>query len=225
MKKDFFIKQLDEIIFDFNGIKSKAVHEDLSGNTSVEEIVTVLTKSKAAVERIVGKNSEYYKEIQATLLRQSIWEGRKLKIVIGIIIALKSDLEKDYLKSFEEIIRSEVFDDYLDMAEHLEFNGYKDAAAVLIGSSLEAYLRELCKSNDIDIEVERDNGTLVAKKAETMNSDLAKKNVYSSAYQKQITAWLGLRNSAAHGKYDEYSKMEVKLMLQGIRQFILINTK
>lgn len=54
-----------------------------------------------------------------------------------------------------------------------------------------------------------------------MNSDLARANIYSSAYQKQIIAWLGIRNSAAHGKYSEYSKEEVSLMLQGIRQFIL----
>jgi hypothetical protein len=57
-----------------------------------------------------------------------------------------------------------------------------------------------------------------------MNADLAKASVYSSAYQKQITAWLGLRNFAAHGKYSEYTKEEIALMLQGVRQFILTVT-
>lgn len=38
---------------------------------------------------------------------------------------------------------------------------------------------------------------------------------------KQITAWLDLRNNAAHGKYDKYSIEEVKLMIAGIRNFLL----
>lgn len=224
MNKDFFIKQLDQIINDFNNIKSKATSYDLSGNTSTEEIVTALTKSKAAVARIAGLNSEYYKEIEATLLRRNEWEGNKLNIVIGSVIALKEDLENDYLKTFEDIIKSEVFGNYLEMAEYLVDKGFQDPAAVLIGSTLEAYLRELCLKNHVDIEVANSKGNLIPKKADLMNSDLAKKNIYSSLYQKQITAWLALRNYAAHGKYDEYSIEEVNLMLQGIRLFILTTT-
>lgn len=224
MNRDFFIKQLDEIIQDFNDIKLKAKNSDLSGNTSTEEIVTVLTKSKAAVARIAGLNSEYYKEIEAILLRNTIWVGVKLKHVIGSVIALKGDLENDYLKTFESIIKSEIFSDYLEMAEHLLEKEFQDPATVLIGSTLETYLRELCVKNNIDIETRNTKGNLIPKKADLMNSDLAKKNVYSSAYQKQITAWLSLRNSAAHGKYEEYSKEEINLMMHGVRHFILSTT-
>ncbi len=39
MTKDFFIKQLDGIINDFNTIKSKAKYDDLSGSTTKEEIL------------------------------------------------------------------------------------------------------------------------------------------------------------------------------------------
>ena len=99
--------------------------------------------------------------------------------------------------------------------------GYKDPAAVIIGSTLETHLRELCKSNGIDTEIKKNDGKNVAKKAEVMNADLVKKEVYSKMYQKQVTAWLDLRNNAAHGKYDEYKKEDVSLMLQGVRQFIL----
>lgn len=221
MNKDFFIKQLDDILIDFNKIKSKAQYNDLSGNVSIEEISAVLTKAKAAISRIVGDNSEYYKDIEATLKRTNIHEGNKLRHIAGIVSALRSDLENDYLKSFTDIIQSEVFSDYLEMANHLLNEGYKDPAAVLIGSTLEVHLRELCISNDIDIEVTNNKGNRSPKKADLMNADLAKANIYSSAYQKQIIAWLDLRNKAAHGKYSDYKVEEVSLMLQGIRQFIL----
>lgn len=221
MDKNFFIKQLDEILKDYNLVLTKAQYDDLSGNTKLEEITTVLTKAKAAVVRIVGGKSEYYKDIEATLKQTNIREGTKLRIIIGTITALKSDLQNDYLKSLSEIIQSEVFSDYMEMAEHLLNEGYKDPAAVLIGSTLEVHIRELCISNGVDIETTNSKGNLIPKKADVMNSDLAKASVYSSAYQKQIIAWLGIRNSAAHGKYSEYSVEEIKLMLQGIRQFIL----
>jgi hypothetical protein len=100
MNKDFFLKQLDEIINDFNIIKSKATYDDLSGNTTTEEISTALTKSKAAIARIVGDKSEYYKDVEATLKQTNISEGTKLKHTIGSVIALKSDLQNDYLKTF-----------------------------------------------------------------------------------------------------------------------------
>ena len=221
MNKDFFIKQLDEIIKDFNNMKSKAQYDDLSGNTATEEITSALTKSKAAIARIVGNKSEYYKDVEATLKRTNINEGTKLKHIIGSVIALKSDLQNDYLKTFSDIIQSEVFSDYLEMAEHLLQEGYKDPSAVLVGSTLEVHLRELCLTNSIDIETTNSKGNLIPKKADLMNSDLAKSGAYSSAYQKQIIAWLGIRNSAAHGKYSEYKIEEVNLMLQGVRQFIL----
>ena len=35
---DFFIKQLDEIMNEFNDIKARAIHKDFSGNISKEEI-------------------------------------------------------------------------------------------------------------------------------------------------------------------------------------------
>jgi hypothetical protein len=221
MNKDFFIKQLDEILKDYNIIKSKAKYDDLSGNTTIEEIVSVITKAKASIVRIVGEKSEYYKDIDATLNRTNINEGNKLRHIVGTITALKSDLQNDYLKSFSDIVQSEVFSDYLEMAEHLINEGYKDPAAVLVGSTLEVHLRELCVSHGVDIEVKNNKGVSVPKKADLMNSDLTKSNVYSNTYQKQIIAWLGIRNSAAHGKYSEYTSAEISLMLQGIRQFIL----
>lgn len=222
MSKAFFIKQLENILIEFDKIWSKTQYSDLS-DISLQEVISILTRSKAAIVRIVGEKSEYYKDVDAAI-KLPTKLGLKLKRIIGVVQALKSDLENDYLKSLSEIIQSEVFSDYLDMAEHLLNEGYKDPAAVLVGSTLEVHLRELCVSNSIDIEIPNSKGKPTPKKADVMNADLAKASVFSSSYQKQITAWLGLRNSAAHGKYSEYTKEEISLMLQGVRQFILTVT-
>jgi len=108
------------------------------------------------------------------------------------------------------------------MSEHLLLNGYKDPAAVVTGSVLEEHLRQLCIKNEIEIVIEND-GKIIPKKADHMNSDLAKAKVFNKLDQKSVTSWLDLRNKAAHGKYDEYTIDQVRLMHQSVTDFITRN--
>ena len=109
------------------------------------------------------------------------------------------------------------------MGDHLLEHGYKDAAAVVTGSTLEAHLRQLCQKFGVAIKTKDDKGNLRPKKADRMNSDLARAKAYSKLDQKNITAWLDLRNKAAHGEYDKYSSGQVVLLNQGARDFISRN--
>lgn len=58
------------------------------------------------------------------------------------------------------------------------------------------------------------------KKADRLNSDLAKSEAYTKLDQKSVTAWLDLRNNAAHGKYNEYTKEQVNFMFHGVTEFL-----
>ena len=222
MDNSHFIKQAEEIISGVKQISSRAKYSDMS-DLSEDETSRLISKSKAFVARTVGTNSEYYKDIISILDQKTYYPGTQLKFIVGTVIALKEDLENDYLKSYSEILNSNIFNDYIEIAEHLLENGYKDSAAVIIGSTLETELRKLCEKNNIEIEIIGRNGKSSFKKADSMNSDLVKESVYSKINQKQVTSWLGIRNSAAHGKYSEYTEQDVKLMLDGIKNFIVNN--
>ena len=137
----------------------------------------------------------------------------------AILLAIQNEIEGGWVFNIKKLISAEIFSDFLEMAEHLLKNNYKDPAAVMIGSVLEENLRQLCSSNEIDIEIEKD-GVFKPKKADRLNSDLAKAEIYTKLDQKSVTMWLDLRNKAAHGKYDEYSKEQVELMLQGAIEFL-----
>jgi hypothetical protein len=65
------------------------------------------------------------------------------------------------------------------------------------------------------------HGKSIPKKADSLNSDLAKAEVYTKLDQKSVTTWLDLRNKAAHGKYDKYTKAQVELMVQGVTDFLV----
>ena len=214
---NFYLKQIKEILEEYNDKKGQKSSIPEGGNNDIL-IHSLITRIFATIERIAGRNSEYYKH--ALKNASGEWSDSKvLDFLIGTLEGLFNDLKKNYLKSLTEIIRGDVFEDYLEMAEHLLNEGYKDPAAVISGSTLEEHLRELCSRNDINIYLP--TGTRKRpKRADQINSDLAKNEVYSKLDQKNITAWLDLRNKAAHGKYNEYNSKNVELMLMGIKEFI-----
>jgi hypothetical protein len=64
------------------------------------------------------------------------------------------------------------------------------------------------------------SGQKKPKKTDTLNHDLHKAGIYVLGDQKQITAWLDLRNDAAHGHYARYSHEQVQFMLEGVQNFV-----
>ena len=55
-----------------------------------------------------------------------------------------------------------------------------------------------------------------------MNADLTKLGIYNKLQQKRITALADIRNSAAHGKPEDFSDDDVLMMIRDIEQFLAI---
>lgn len=136
-----------------------------------------------------------------------------------IINSIKAEINNGWLSTIKGIVSAEIFSDFLEMADHLLENDYKDPAAVMIGSVLEEHIRQLCIKNGIDITYEK-KSKIINLKADRMNSELAKAGIYNKLDQKNVTALLDLRNKAAHGNYSEYDKAQVKLMYDSVFNFI-----
>ena len=165
---------------------------------------------------LYGESHPYYKEFDKHVdveRPDEVERGR------GILRAARDEMAGGWLNSVRGIVSAELFADFLEMAGYLIAEGYKDASAVMVGSVLEEHLRQLCQKNKIDVTIEKD-GKRVPRKADALNADLAGKSIYSKLDQKNITAWLDLRNKAAHGQYSEYNDVQVKLMHQAVGEFI-----
>jgi hypothetical protein len=180
-----------------------------------------VTRARASIERVGGGASAYQSASLAIFATSAnnFWKAEQLA---GVLESLRADVEAGYLNTQRELIHGALFADFLDMAQHLVEEGYKDAAAVIAGSSLEAHLRQLCAKAEIPAHDERDD-TLVPRKAERLNADLTKGEVYSVQDQKNVTAWLALRNDAAHGHYERYTPQQVAIMIAGVRDFMTRN--
>ena len=113
------------------------------------------------------------------------------------------------MESVRSLIQAEVFEDELAQAQQLLDKGYYTAAAVIAGVVLETGIRELC-----------DRHSIPHGKLDKMNADLARAGVYNVLQQKQITAMAAIRNSAAHGKPEEFNQQNVEGMIRDVRHFL-----
>ncbi len=212
------VAQLQAIVDDFAALSQRSQHNDLS-DLPKHERQALVTRAVAAVNRVAGEKSPYAAEIRRLFgTLQHI--HMHTTSVIGVVAALLADAKAGYLQSLVDLVHAETFADFLEMAQHLVDTGYKDAAAVIAGSALEAHIRTLCSKASIATTVTKPDGTVPAKKADAMNSELASASAYSKLDQKSVTAWLDLRNKAAHGKYTEYQVEQVALMIAGVRDFV-----
>jgi hypothetical protein len=215
------LPQIEELVKRFDAIEKSEHHNDWSG-VRPHHASEFITAGLNAIHRAVGATSPLAKRLEATIEECSPYRiYAAVPHVGGALKALRDDIKSGYLVSLQELLHADLFSDFLEMAEHLLKEGYKDPAVVLIGGVLEEHLRKLCDKNGIPTDYTNSKGDLRPKKADTMNADLTRSSVYSKLDQKSITAWLDLRNKAAHGRYNEYSKEQVELLLQSVRDFLL----
>lgn len=162
------------------------------------------------LEKILDTESIHYKELSK--IADNIQNPELMYEAIEILKAAKADYESGYLFDTRVLIEAEVFGDFLEQAEHLLSQGYFQPAAVIAGSVLEDGLRKLCARK----------GILLQPKAtiNPMNDALAKAGVYNKLTQKRITALADIRNSAAHGKWTEFSEKDVEDMIRDVRRFM-----
>jgi hypothetical protein len=212
------IEQIDQVVAQCN-LRSPKGFDDFS-DLPKEKISEAVSLLFAAIQRLSPPGSSYAKN--ASLHEKYIVgnSGLALSPLIGILRALRSDYENGNLQSVQELIHADIFADFLDMAEYLLNQGFKDPSAVIIGSVLEEHLRKLCLKSKIPII--QPSGS--PKKADTLNADLANADIYSKLDLKSVTAWLDLRNKSAHGHYNDYTKDQVSLMLRGVQDFLVRNS-
>jgi len=130
---------------------------------------------------------------------------------LGVLESAYEDFKLDLLEDTKAIITAEVFTDFIEQAEYLLSENYKLPAAVLMRGVLEDSLRTLCKKAQIVLSDKP--------KLDWMNTELIKARIYNTNVQKQVTAWAGIGNSAAHMKIDEFSETDIKNMISGIISF------
>ena len=184
-------------------------------------------RAENLVIRICGKDNTYLQALREAEKVEApgqpaywspdfVWGLRRIhykEAAYGVLQGLLSDLEAGLLMNIKELAIAEVFADFLEMAEHLLENDYKDPAALLIGAVLEDGLRRIATKHSIPVK-NSDN-------ISALNQKLYQKNIYDKLIFEQIKAWSTIRNYAAHGHFEKYQEEDVRDMLKGVRDFLI----
>lgn len=205
--------QVDRLVFQAQDAVNKAQTLPHTAFRNIETEVFGAFRAAALsfIESTFGRDHSYYSEFDQSIKSES--DGPR---AIGIVKAIQAQIRNGWLETTRGLVSAEVFGDFLEMAEHLLEQNYKDPAAVLTGGVLEEHLRQLCASGSVPTH----DSSGKPRKADGLNAELTKAGTYTTLDQKNVTSWLDLRNKAAHGKYSEYTKEHVELMLAGVRNFV-----
>jgi hypothetical protein len=169
-----------------------------------------ITSTSQFLGGLFGRDSEYYRQFQ----ERCKYSGYYSDVVLGMAIlnAAWNDYSKGYLFELKALVRAEIFDDFLELAQYLYDQGYYQPAAVLAGGVLEDSLRKLCDKSHIPLQAKP--------KLDSMNSELAKQGVYNTLVQKRIIWLADIRNKAAHAQWATFTAADVDTMLHQIRDFV-----
>ena len=162
-----------------------------------------------------GAKSSFFESARAA---DQFLEEDRAKVTAAILESFA-----DYVASglFQEIsperqAQLDVVSDLLDQSHSLLENrkAHPAAPAVLIGATLEEFLRTWVETEGISIGNRKPG-------LDTYAKCLREADLISKQDTKDLTAWAGIRNHAAHGQWTEVQdKDKISLMLQGVNLYM-----
>lgn len=143
--------------------------------------------------------------------------------IIGRLRGEKYNYLNGLAINMEEQIANSISMDYMGQAEALLGEGTHGQydhipAAVLCGAVLENRLRSYCEKQVPRIETTKTGGEL--KTLGSLIGELDRVKAFDKQTRKMLRAWADIRNAAAHGRDDEFTREQVELMLLGVNGFL-----
>ena len=174
-----------------------------------------LTKSRNILVTVFGSQSIHYRHFEESLPKGGVGfvsRSHHIYPLVGLLAGALDDLENGFLLGHELFIAGEVFDSILDQSKHFLNTGNKDVAAILARIVLEDALKRLARTEGIDDNL----------KASKINDELKRKERYNQVRWRSIQTWLDVGNSAAHGRFNEYTNEDVATAVSGTEQFLAL---
>lgn len=164
----------------------------------------------------LGEENSFYKTLSK--IDNSATDVYKLYWVQEVLVSFIEYVENGLHRaiSLEREIQIDTVSDYLEQAENLlnDNKVHSAAPAVIIGASLEEFLRNWLEDLGYDI-------SSIKNSLDSYSTELRRQDKITKQDLKDIVSWGGTRNDAAHGHWDNVNdKNRIRLMLEGVNLFI-----
>lgn len=221
--RDEALEQIDMV---FRYRDSVVVHSESSSGEKQSTVPqsewgVIATMCISCCERLVGSSSVYFEQMRAA---QAPNRPGGFGPLLSVLRALRHDIDAGYLDTLTESVRAEYSGDMLSYADTLlaeKRDGPVTAAAVLAGGVLEEHVRNLCAKQGISTERPNNRGDSERLKVSAMTAELKRAGIYGNVDDGNVLTWYRIRSHAAHAEYDKYTADDVRLMIAGLRSFIV----
>ncbi len=168
MKLDDLVKRVEEIIaMGDNALKAQDGIAMGSPYTKQKLFTEYRAAGLSFLVRTFGEGATHPTEFSNRVANSTF---SSLESGQGVLNAARGELAGGWIATTRGLVTAEVFADFLEMGEHLLDEHYKDAAAVVIGGTLEEHLRQLAVANGVPVEELKQN-KMVPRKADAINAD------------------------------------------------------
>ncbi|GAB3013783.1 hypothetical protein GCM10027051_16250 [Niabella terrae] len=170
------------------------------------------------VKNYIGAETEFYRVLNDQNILRSSNETDKGILAIQVLRSIKDYLvlNLDIHKTEKYTTKVDIISDFLLQAIELASNKkfHPAAAGILMGASLEEFLKNLAEEKNINMSDIKPTIDPVAKK-------LYDAKVISKQDLKDITSWAGIRNEATHGNFEEVDDRErIQNAIEGVNLFM-----
>lgn len=170
------------------------------------------------VRNYIGQDTEFYKSL-LNYTKQYPGASYNKKIEASSVLSSIKDylnLNLELGKSQNYNIKIDIISDFLNQAINLanDKKYHPAASAILLGASLEEFLKQLSEQKDIGLND-------IKKTIDPISRKLYEQKVISKQDLKDIISWAGLRNDATHGNFDEVNdRKRVLNAIEGVNLFM-----
>ncbi|MDM8534229.1 hypothetical protein QUF55_05925 [Clostridiaceae bacterium HSG29] len=177
----------------------------------------LMSEAKELIISCIGKNNSFYKELDRFVPTRCD-AGYLADEVKAILESFQHFIEMDYVKgiSIQRQAQLDVVSDFMSQANMLLVDKkiHPAISIALGGASLEEFLRNWVEDADL-------LANNMKQSLDSYSKALRSNELITKQDLKDITSWAGLRNSAAHGHWEEVSdSRRAVLMLEGISLFM-----
>lgn len=211
MEIDKILSKFDELIEEAKQVaEERDKNIEISGKSIISPVgyFKLLSSTKALFSYL---NTTTYNE----MIKEHCTDRVNPGILQGILESAKREFVFGLLAHPKIIATADSMEDLLEQADYLLEQDYKDAACVLVGGVLEETLRSMLENKYPSIKCNPKEG--LRKFNELLHKQAS---AYDKATFKLIDGYAELRNLAAHGKYNQYTKDQVREFILFARNFI-----
>lgn len=215
LSEDEILGRFDELITELLKVpESSGLYAYEYGHARV--IIAAITSALNLIQMALGEQSVHATQLSKTIEADRGRRNTPAAVYRALIESARNDFAGGYYKNLRGIVAAQVFDDLLEMAEHLHENGYHLAAGSIAGAVLEDSLRKLCDAQGVERSDSRGINAL--------NERLREADTYPQAQWRQIQAWGDLRNQVDHHKFEDPDEVDadaVERMIEGVRDLMV----